>query len=209
MKFIVITPSETPPNEHAIISHMLKNGLPSLHVRKPAFSQQQMVDYIDQFTDEEQSKMVLHSYHQIMLDYDLKGLHLSKRHRKLPFKSWLNKTLIELRMGKKISMSTSSKSLSSMADNYKEFEYVMLTPVFTDPKGHRASFSAPLLQQVLRSFPDKIVARGGSNAESIEKARDMGFAGIAFHNFFWDHENPIAEYDKVLDKFNQLGLRIS
>src|ERR1700679_252073 len=104
MKFIVITASESPANEHAVISHMLKNGLPSLHIRKPTFSREQLVEYIDQFTDEEQSKMVLHSYHQIMLDYDLKGLHFSKRHRKTLFKSWLNQTLIELRMGKKISL---------------------------------------------------------------------------------------------------------
>ncbi|HXP52738.1 MAG TPA: thiamine phosphate synthase [Bacteroidia bacterium] len=209
MKFIVITPSKGPANEFAILSHMLNNGLPTLHVRKPSFSKEEMVKYIEQFPEEHQNKIVLHSYHQILLDYDLKGLHLSKRHRKKPFKAWLNQTLIELRMGRKISVSTSSKSLSSMADNYKEFEYVMLTPVFADPQGHRSNFSPPLLQQVLRSFPDKIVARGGSTADSIEKARNMGFAGIAFHNFFWTHEDPVKEFDKVMERFNQLGVSIT
>lgn len=209
MKLIVITPSETTEKEHEIISHMLKNGLATLHVRKPTFSEEKMVSYIDQFTDEEQSKMVLHSFHKVLLDYNLKGVHLSRRHRKKPFKAWLNQTLIELRMGHKISLSTSSKSLSSMVDNYNDFEYVMLTPVFNDTKGHKTNFSPQLLQQVLRNFPDKIVARGGSDANSIEKARDMGFAGIAFHNFFWTHEDPIAEYEKVLEKFNELGLSIT
>lgn len=209
MKLIVITPSETTEKEHDIISYMLKNGLPSLHVRKPTFDHDRMVSYIEQFTDEEQSKMVLHSFHQILLDYDLKGIHLSKRHRKKPFKSWLNQTLIELRMGHKIVMSTSSKSLSSMADNYNDFEYIMLTPVFTDAKGHQSNFSPQLMKQVLKNYPGKIVARGGSDADSIEKAHDMGFAGIAFHNFFWKHQNPIAEYENVLEKFNKLGISIN
>lgn len=93
-----------------------------------------------------------------------------------------------------------------MADNYKTYDYVMLTPVFTDPQGHRPSFSPLLLQQVLRSFPGKIVARGGADADSIEKARELGFSGIAFHNFFWGQEDPQKEFDKVMDRFQKLGI---
>jgi thiamine-phosphate pyrophosphorylase len=208
MKFIVITPSKNVEKEYIIINHMLKNGLPTLHLRKPGFSKEETINYIEHFPEDQQNKMVLHSYHNIMLDYDLKGLHLSRRHKKKQFLSWLTQTKIELRMGKKISISTSSKSLSSLVDNYKNFDYVMLTPVFTDPQGHRPSFSPAILQQILRAYPDKVVARGGSDAESIEKARDMGFAGIAFHNFFWNNEDPLKEFDKVMNKFSQLGLSI-
>jgi len=209
MKFIVLTPSKDAENEEAIVSYMIKNGLPNLHVRKPGLSREDTIAYIEKYTDAEQSKMILHSYHQILLDYDLKGLHLSKRHKKKPFRTWYNKTLIELRMGQKITICTSSKSLSSMADNYKDLDYIMLTPVFVDPQGHKSSFSPALLQQVLRNYPDKIVARGGSSAESIEKARDMGFAGIAFHNFFWSNEDPRKEFDRIMDRFQKLGISIS
>jgi thiamine-phosphate pyrophosphorylase len=208
MRFIVITPSKNVDNEYGIVSHMLNNGLPALHVRKPGFSKEELVNYIEHFTDEQQSKMVLHSHHNILLDYDLKGIHMSRRHRRKHFQSWLTLTKIEMRMNRKISVSSSSKSLSSMADNYKTYEYVMLTPVFTDPQGHRPSFSPLLLQQVLRSFPDKIVARGGADAESIEKARDLGFSGVAFHNFFWSHEDPIKEFNNVMERFNSLGITI-
>jgi thiamine-phosphate pyrophosphorylase len=208
MRFIVITPSKNADNEYGIVSHMLNNGLPTLHVRKPGFSKEELVNYIEHFTEEQQNKMVLHSHHSILLDYDLKGIHMSRRHRRKQFQSWLTQTKIEMRMNRKISISSSSKSLSSMADNYKTYEYVMLTPVFTDPQGHRPSFSPLLLQQVLRSFPDKIVARGGADAESIEKARDLGFSGVAFHNFFWSHEEPIKEFGKVMERFNSLGITI-
>ncbi|MGP8214469.1 MAG: thiamine phosphate synthase [Bacteroidia bacterium] len=208
MKFIVITPSKNVEKEFSLVSYMLNNGLPTLHLRKPGFTREEMVEYIEQFPDELQKKIVLHSYHKLMLDYDLKGLHLSRRHKRKQFKSWLTQTLIELRMRQKISMSSSSKSLSSMADNYKEFDYVMLTPVFIDPHGNKSSFSPALLQQVLRSFPGKIVARGGSDAESIVKAQEMGFSGIAFHNFFWNNEDTAKEFDKVMNRFQQLGISI-
>jgi thiamine-phosphate pyrophosphorylase len=206
MRFIVITPSKNVDDEYGLTNYMLKNGLPTLHVRKPSFSKDELVNYIEHFPEEQQNKMVLHSHHNILLDYDLKGLHLSRRHRKKHFNTWLTQTLIEMRMNRKIILSSSSKSLSSMAENYKNYEYVMLTPVFTDPQGHRPSFSPLLLQQVLRSFPGKIVARGGANADSIEKARDLGFSGIAFHNFFWSNENPMKEFDNVMNRFQKLGI---
>lgn len=208
MRLIVISPSKVVENEHSLVSYMLDNGLPTYHLRKPGFSMEDMARYIEQFTDEQQKKIVLHSYHKLLLDYDLKGLHLSKRHKKKQFKSWLTRTLIELRMGRKIVVSSSSKSLSSMASNYKEFDYVMLTPVFIDPHGNKSNFSPALLQQVLKSFPNKIVARGGSDSESIVKARDMGFAGIAFHNFFWNKEEAKKEFDNVINRFQQLGISI-
>jgi thiamine-phosphate pyrophosphorylase len=208
MKFIVLTPSKNVIDEYNLVSHMLKNGLPTIHIRKPSFTSEEMVNYIEHFTDEEQSKMVLHSHHRILLDYDMKGIHLSKRHRSKEFRSWVTKTLVEMRMGKKITLSTSCKSLSSMANNYSDFDYVMLTPVFTDPQGHRPSFSPTLLQQIMRKYPDKVVARGGSSAESIEKARDMGFAGIAFHNYLWSKSEPEKEFDKIVERFGQLGINV-
>lgn len=206
MKLIVITPSQNLVDEYSLASYMLKNGLPTLHVRKPSFGTEAMANYLEHFSEEEHKKMVLHSHHRILLDYDLKGLHLSRRHRKKRFRSWLTQTLIELKRGGHVSLSTSCKSLSSMADNYNEFEYIMLTPVFTDPQGHRPSFSPSMLQQVIRNYPDKVIARGGTTADSIDKARDMGFAGIAFHNGIWTSPDPVKEFDKIINRFHQLGI---
>jgi len=208
MRLIVITPSDIIDKEYDLANYMLKNGLPAIHLRKPSFTKEEMINYIEHFSDEEQSRMVLHSHHRIMLDYDLKGLHLSRRHRRREFRSWLTQTLVEMRIGKKIVVCSSSKSLSSMVENYDNFDYVMLTPVFTDPQGHRPSFSPNLLQQVLRNYPGKIVARGGTDADSIEKAREMGFAGVAFHNYLWNNDDPRKEYDRIIDRFHKLGIPI-
>lgn len=209
MRFIVITPSDIVDKEYDLVSYMLKNGLPTLHIRKPSFTKEEMVNYIEHFSDEEQSKMVLHSHHKILLDYDMKGIHLSRRHRRKHFSSWLTQTKIEIRMGRKIIVCSSSKSLSSMADNYeRDYNYVMLAPVFTDPSGHRPSFSPRLLQQVLHNYPNKIVARGGANADSIEKAREMGFSGVAFHNYLWTQDDPRKEFDNIMDRFHSLGISI-
>lgn len=209
MRFIVITPSKNVDNEHYLANYMLKNGLPTLHLRKTGFSREDLVNYIDQFPEEHQNKMVLHSHHNILLDYDLKGIHMNRRHKRKQFKSWLTQTLIGFRMNKKITISSSSKSLSSMADNYDTYEYIMLAPIFSDSNGHSPGFSPALLQQVLVNYPGKIVARGGVNADSIEKARDMGFSGIAFHNYLWNSEDVIKKFDEIMNRFQKLGITIS
>ena len=208
MKVIVITPSKTIDNEQYIIGKMIEMGLPTVHVRKPNFSREEMMKYLDEFPLEHKKHLVLHSHHKLLWDYNLKGIHLAKSHRKKKFKSWLTETIVKIKRDH-LTISTSSKSLSSMSLNYDHFDYVMLAPVFTSPHGHRPSFSPGIIQQVMRNYPEKVIARGGSSAAVIDRAKDLGFAGIAFHNCIWvNGTDPLKEYTVVKDRFNELGIPI-
>ncbi|HTB05451.1 MAG TPA: thiamine phosphate synthase [Bacteroidia bacterium] len=208
MKVIVITPTKTIDNEQYLLGKMIDMGLPTVHVRKPNSTREEMIKYLEEFPLEHRKHLVLHSHHKLLWDYSLKGIHLAKSHRKQKFKSWLTETIIKIKRDH-LTVSTSSKSLSSMSLNYEHFDYVMLAPVFTSPHGHRPSFSPGIIQQVMRKFPDKIIARGGASAYHIEKAQELGFSGIAFHNCIWTSNNdPIKEYSVIKDRFNELKIAI-
>jgi len=207
MKLILLTPSQSIDNEHAILGKMLDMGLPTLHVRKPKFSTAELKSYLRRFTKEQRKKIILHNHYDMMMSFKLKGIHVSKRHRRKKFMFWLTKTKLYLRRGR-IIIGTSCKSLSSLDETQKDFDYVMLTPIFSNPGGHRPSFNPGTLKRVIPTYPGKVIARGGGTLESIEKIKEIGFAGIAFHRYIWNKPNPVEAFRDILDKFRELGLTV-
>jgi thiamine-phosphate pyrophosphorylase len=205
MKLIVITPSKNIENEHYILGKMLDMGLPSLHIRKPKLSSDNLKSYLNEFTASQRKKIVIHTHHNLLMQFDLKGIHVSKRHRRAKFKFFLSRTKLRLRRGN-FTMGTSCKSLSSLDETYKDFDYVMISPVFTNPHGHRPSFNQGTLKRIIPTYPGKVIARGGATIDSIEKAKELGFAGVAFQRYLWDNPNPLENFQKIIDRFNELGL---
>jgi thiamine-phosphate pyrophosphorylase len=207
MKLIVITPSKNIENEHYILGRMIDMGLPSLHVRKPKLSHENLKNYLNQFTKSQRKKIVIHTHHSLIWHFALKGIHASKRQRRRKFKFFLLKARLRLRRGNFI-IGTSCKSLSSLDETYRDFDYVMISPVFTNPHGHRPSFNPGTLKRIVPTYPGKVIARGGATLPDIEKAREIGFAGIVYQRFLWDNPDPLANFQRILDRFHELGLTI-
>ena len=207
MKLIVITSSKNIENEHYILGKMLDMGLPALHVRKPKLSNENLKNYLNQFTKAQQKKIVIHTHHNLLWNYNLKGIHVSKRHRRRKFWFAINKAKLRLRRGN-FMIGTACKSLSSLDETYPNFDYVMISPVFTNPHGHRPSFNPTTLKRLIPTYPGKVIARGGATLDSIEKAKEIGFAGIAFQRFLWDKPDTLGNFQKILDKFHELGIPV-
>jgi thiamine-phosphate pyrophosphorylase len=207
MKLIVITSSELIEDEHYLLGEMLDMGLPSLHVRKPQLSSAELKNYLGKFSRNQQKKIIIHTHYNILWNIDLKGIHVSKQHRKKQFSFFFSKATLRLRRGNFL-LATSSRSLDSLDDAYKDFDYVMVSPIFTNPNGHQPSFNPTTLKRVLPNYPDKVIARGGATLESIDKAKEIGFSGIAFHQYIWNNPEPLEAFQKIVDRFHELGLSI-
>jgi thiamine-phosphate pyrophosphorylase len=207
MKLIVITSNKNIENEHFILGKMLDMGLPSLHVRKPKLSHENLKNYLNEFTKSQRKKIIIHTHHNLMMHFDLKGIHVSKRHRRKKLSFFLSKLKLRLRRGNFV-LGTSCKSLSSLDEIYQDFDYVMISPVFTNPHGHRPSFNPGTLKRIIPTYPGKVIARGGATIDSIEKAKELGFAGIAFQRNIWDHPEPLVTFEKILERFKQLGIPV-
>jgi thiamine-phosphate pyrophosphorylase len=207
MKLIVITPSKEIENEHELLGKMLDMGLPSLHVRKPKLSKAKLKSYLEKFPKKHQRKIVLHSHLGLFWNIDLKGIHVSRQQRKKKLQFFLFKTKLHLRRGNFI-VGTSSSSVDSLDQAYKLFDYIMISPIFTSPHGHQPNFNPTTLKRLMPNYPNKVIARGGATADSIVKAKEIGFSGVAFHHYIWHGHDPLANFGKILDRFHELGLPI-
>jgi thiamine monophosphate synthase len=109
---------------------------------------------------------------------------------------------------KEVMRTTSCGSVSSLATLYKEFEYVMLTPVFASKQEHRPNFSRSTLDIITTKYPKKIIARGGATMQDIERAKEIGFSGIAFHKAIWEGGDPLKEFDNIFRRYKELGIPV-
>lgn len=207
MKLIVITPSNTIENEHTILGKMLDAGLPTLYVRKSKFTKAELKNYLDGFTKDHRKKIIIHSHYSLLMNYTLKGIHIPKKTRKAFISLFIYKLLLKMRQGQFL-IGTSCKSLASLDESYKNFDYIMISPVFTSPYGQIIGFSISTLIKVIPTYPAKIIARGGAVLESIKKAKEIGFSGIAFQEYIWNERDPLEAFQKVLNGFHEEGIAV-
>ncbi|NNM93917.1 MAG: thiamine phosphate synthase [Bacteroidia bacterium] len=208
MRLIVITSDTTGENEQYILLSMLKSGLPTLHIRKPTYSTQRLRKYLDGIPSEYHKRIVIHTHHRMLLHYDLKGIHLTKMHKRKVFRNWLTQKLIAWKKSKCYTKSTVCNSISSLVQNYHQFDYMMLTPVFGESSEHKPAFSIGTLSEIVKKYPGKVIARGGTNIDSIARAKEIGFEGIAFQNCIWKDPDPLAQFQNIIQKYNELGLKV-
>jgi len=207
MKLIVITPSSTIEDEHYILSKILDMGLTTLHVRKPKLSKRELGIYLKGFTKSQQKKIILHTHYGLMWNFDLKGIHVSKRQRKKRFKFTLRKIMLYLRRGK-FQIGASCESFQSLNELYKDFDYIFIYPVFPGLNGHLPGINMGSMKKILPSYPEKVIAKGGTAPDNIGIARKLGFSGIAFQEYLWDYPEPLISFQKILDTFREEGLTI-
>ena len=71
MRLIVFTAPESFPNELPLVNQCLRQGLQSLHVRKPTWQQEQVRQYVLGIDKEHRKRVVLHSHHQLVEELQL------------------------------------------------------------------------------------------------------------------------------------------
>ena len=186
MKYIILTPPDDIPNEIERIHSLFNDdNLQILHVRKPDYDIQQLINYIKKIDAQYHSRIVLHAYPQFLSDthplnelaFKLKGIHLPERVRtdKLPLPA--NFKVI----------STSFHELHDIIYNDENYEYVFLSPIFNSisKKGYNAAFNMNELKDALAKSKQAVIALGGMDKGKAEIVRELGFAGMAVLGAVW------------------------
>ena len=91
MKLIVVSPSGQNDAELPHLFKMLERGLQTYHISKPKFSTRELRDFISQIPEKYHNRLVIHSHHELVMKFNLKGIHLSGIHKKRKFSSWLRR----------------------------------------------------------------------------------------------------------------------
>src|SRR5207253_11326758 len=130
MEIYIVTSSHKNESEPALVAKMFEAGLKTLHLRKPKFSTRQMSEYIEAIPKEFHDRIIVHSHHNLVFKYDLKGVHFTSIHLNRKLKKWWFARKLKLK-NRKIVQTRAYRKLSEV---YKKedisFDYYLLGTIF-------------------------------------------------------------------------------
>ncbi|WP_144801118.1 thiamine phosphate synthase [Maribacter sp. MAR_2009_72] len=192
---VVIAPEHDMEHELNILHQLFDEGLHYFHLRKPHKSLKDHRAYLNELDVKYHNRVVVHLYHELVNEFDLKGIHFQEQHRidhiDNPGRYFKNLEMY----GKSIS---SSFHEPEVLDNcYFEFDYHLLSPVFS-------SISKPGYKG--RGFDvnhiDKtIIGMGGVSIENIEEFKTLGFKGVGVLGGIWNSNEPVESFKKMKQYF--------
>ena len=210
MNLIVISSSSIIENEPQLITRLFEAGLPSFHLRKNRMSTRKMKEFIKQIPKHFHDRITIHSHYNLMLYFNLKGVHITSQHKQKRFKTLFTIRLIQLKKPS-LKITTSFKTLGELYDNKQQYnyDYVFLSPVFdNNTSKFQSGFSEYSLKAAIAKTGWNVIARGGINIDSIEKANDIGFNGVAFYSFLWGSKDVVWDFNRIISKFNELKIPV-
>ena len=210
MKLIIISSSGNLEGEAQIITKLFEAGLETFHLRKHKLSTKKTKELISQIPPHFHNRLVIHSHHNLARKFKLKGIHLTKSHKKRNLRTWFTLKLIQLR-NPSIILTTSYSSISNLFETEKkyDYDYVFLSPIFDNSNSKfQGGFTEHSLKSAIEKTKSKVVARGGIDLTSIEKANAIGFDGLAFYSSIWNKKDPILEFNLIIKKFQELKIKI-
>lgn len=198
MKIILSNPEEI-SNEIKAVKLFISNTNNFFHLRKYDYDEDQVVDFLNSFTDEERKQIVLNHHHFLASEFGINRLHFSETDRIELGEEKLEK-LHELGF----ILSTSVHSVGDFEKLNSVFEYAFLSPVFDSisKENYKAvSFDLSGLRKDI-----KLIALGGITIENYKEALEMGFDGVAFLGGVWNQDNPKLIVSEILS-LPEEGLR--
>lgn len=208
MKLIVISATSIFDGEIDSVIKLFEAGLETFHLRKPKISTNQMKNFIKQIPHQYHNRIIIHSHHNLARVFNLKGIHITKNHRDKKLKTWLMVKYLKY-INKNILITTSHKRLASLYEGEYPYDYVFLSPIFDNlTSKYQPGFTDHSLKSAIAKTPFKVIARGGIDEQVVEKVRDLGFAGMAMYSSIWKRPDPVAQFNKVIKKCEELNIVI-
>jgi thiamine-phosphate pyrophosphorylase len=174
-------------NEIQTIVKLFELGLDMLHLRKPNFNERKMEKLIEEIPSTYYDRIVLHGHYSLTSKYKLKGIHMRKSHRSSSLSNTFKKLLMKLR-SPGILITTSFRSLQSLQENNAQFDYVLLSNVFTD-NGHYKSdqdSGVNILKKVVEASRQKVVGVVALDADNVKVIEAAGFYGAGLPEQIWE-----------------------
>ncbi|MCH2231745.1 MAG: thiamine phosphate synthase [Crocinitomicaceae bacterium] len=184
--------------ETEILNELFEEGLCFFQVRKPGKSKEEIRDYLNKIHPKHHKNVVLHQFHELTDEFQVKGIHLQEQKRRD-----LNTELecyVEGYRKKGFSISSSFHETDELESCATIFNYHLLSPIFTSisKDGYEGrGFNVQNSQK-------KIVGMGGVNVDTIEQIRDLGFKGIGVLGGVWNTEDPVKAFKRIRDKHAEI-----
>lgn len=190
---ILIAPEHVIENEIAILHKLFREGLQYFHLRKPHHDFQFYCEYLNQIDSEFHNKIVVHEFHELLDNYNLKGIHFQEAKRRETSAEAFQK----LRKEQNISISSSFHNPEELADCTFNFDYHLLSPVFSSisKQGYQGQgFDVNHINK-------PIIGMGGVTTKNLSEFDKLGYKGIGVLGGIWQSETPVDDFKMMRNHF--------
>ena len=167
MKIIAITTPQIIEEDAFLIKHLLERGIDIIHLRKPDADINECRKLLAQLIQEERSKIIIHDFSELYVEFSLKGIHVNRNITSLPH-------------GYK---TRSCHSLEEIIKYKNDYDYLFLSPIFDSISkiGYKSGFSGQELLEASASgiIDEKVIALGGVTFDKIPYLKELHFGGVA------------------------------
>ena len=193
---VVIAPEKDIENEIEILIQLFEAGLEFFHFRKPDKNYEEHAAYLHQIDKKYHNRIVPHYFHELINEFDLKGIHFQEQKRMDALENG-SEYFLNLNMQGKTMSSSFHEPAQLMACDI-EFDYHLLSPVFSSisKKGYEGrGFD-------VNDIDKTIIGMGGVNENTIEAIVKLGFKGIGVLGGVWNAENPVESFIKIKAQYD-------
>ncbi|MEI6947601.1 thiamine phosphate synthase [Paraflavisolibacter sp. H34] len=184
-RIIVITPPGELPGETELYEQLLRQGLQRLHLRKPGWPKDRLLQLAQAVAPRWRHRLVVHHQPEVAVAAGLGGLHCS--------------------LGQLGGAPGGGISLSCSVHHWAEAEaaaplcdYLFVSPVFDSlsKSGYAQNSALHQVPEPLKS--QRLFALGGITDKNLHRVRAMGYYGAALLGYLWNEPARAAERLKTV-----------
>lgn len=177
---IVITNPTAVTDEINSIHSLFENGLELLHIRKPDYSETQMVSFLTAIGSDFRNRLVLHNHHHVAGTFGINRLHNPETGNE-------KTTYI---------FSASTHSIDQFNALENNYAYAFLSPLYPSisKPGYHSGIDLCESVKERTNFETKLVALGGISIENIAETLKKGFDEVALLGTIWNSTNPLENF---------------
>ncbi len=189
---IIISPEENVKNETNLINQFFDQGLDLFHIRKPKFSEMDLISYVFGIKDEYKEKLVVHQHFETVFQLGLHRFHIKENVRK-------NNDFV---FSENLIYSTSTHSIEDFNQLENLWEYAFISPIFPSISKIGYGENSQILSDIKKrtNYKTKLIGLGGITPENQHLAYENGVEGVAFLGSIWENENPLKTFEKCIQK---------
>lgn len=198
MKFVVYSHPDSFEMEEYYINKLFSLGMDSFHLRKPGWSTADLSLFLTFIDPAFHSNIVIHDHVELLEDYDLAGIHLTRSF----LKNYAADDLRGRGLGRCKVISRSIHSLQAAKEEVNGFfNRFIVSPIFNpiSKQGEIETWSKEDLIQLSGCLlSGELVALGGIYDETIKLISPKMFDGFACLGYLWN------QTDRIIDKFSRM-----
>jgi thiamine-phosphate pyrophosphorylase len=199
---ILIAPEKDINSELVLLNQLFEAGLECFHLRKPAKNKEEYCAYIDQIDLKYHSRIVIHSFHELINEYNLKGIHFQEQKRRDSLDVPSNYFRGLSMYGKTIS--SSFHEPEDIVNSEFEFDYHLLSPVFNSIS-KEAYEGRGFDVTGINKF---IIGMGGVSTINLDDFTKLGFKGVGVLGGIWNSSSPIEDFRIMYNHFISVNGKI-